>query len=282
MRLPEAICFTRRWIPIALLASILAAALSYGVSTIALEKAYTATVTMEVGLGLGASASPVDPTYNALSAQTDAVVAQQKPIVGRAVVLANRRLGSVESQTEVDSAAASASCSATGLTALFSCSITSRSAPFAALAANQIARVFKRREASFALSRYRALVGRLGKQETVLQQDIVTVIGQINVHPASDVRTNLSARLNTDNVQYGQLVAAKMSALQAEASTTAIVRVVTPAVAPDSPSSPHPTLNAAIAFFLVFIFVLGSGFLVVRMNEAVGRDAVLMEPATAN
>jgi capsular polysaccharide biosynthesis protein len=69
--------------------------------------------------------------------------------------------------------------------------------------------------------------------------------------------------------------------------------VVTPASAPTAPSSPHPTLNGLVAFFLVFLLALGFGLGACRLhgdaysadpgspsgNES-GREDEVVEPGT--
>jgi capsular polysaccharide biosynthesis protein len=193
MQIHEYIPFARRWVPIALVLAIVCAGAAYAISKYVVQPVYTATTTMQVDAGGALTTVPTDPIFSSSLAQTDAAVAEQRPIVQAAFRDAAGTGDPAARKRFLRRQSPSASCQANGVTALFSCSVTANTPTFAATAANRVAAAFIH-------------------QEKVWQQN-----------------------------------------------PYATVLIVTPASAPTGPSSPHPTLNALVAFFLVFLLVLGFG-----------------------
>ena len=195
MQIHDYMPFARRWVPIALVLAIICGAGAYAISKWVLQPVYTATATLQVGGGMN-----VDPLYAVSLAQTYAAVAEQHPIVNTGLRAATGANHPAAQKRILADQSPSTSCQTNGATALFGCSVTAKSASFAAKAANAVARDFIR-------------------QEGVWQPSILTGF-QVNL--------------------------------------------VTPASTPSGPSSPHPTLNGLVAFFLVFLLTMTVGLLSTR------------------
>jgi capsular polysaccharide biosynthesis protein len=142
MQMRDYIPFARRWVPIAFVLAVICGAGAYGISKWALQPAYTATSTMQVS----ATGLNVEPIYAVTLAQTYAAVAEQKPIVNTGLRAATGKTDAAAQKRILADQSPSTSCQTDGATALFSCSITANSAPFAAKAADAVARAFIRKE----------------------------------------------------------------------------------------------------------------------------------------
>ena len=280
MSRPDYARLAKRWIPIALVLSIAAGALTFYLSKTILPKAYTASATMEVQLGLGSGIAPTDPQFNAVYAETEAQVAGEKLLAVDAVRQAETHLRVHLSAGEFDGVVSSLGCHANGLTAIFSCSFTARSPLMAAASANALADVFQQREKAWTDSRYQALISHLQQQEKSAQQTIVQLQSELQTASFSHDTAQtgpLSAQLQAAQSRDSGLVQLEAQARQAAASVAAIVRVTQLAQVPTSPSSPHPTLNALLAIFLVFGLTIASAVGIYALDDSVRGEDELKE-----
>jgi non-specific protein-tyrosine kinase len=194
---------------------------------------------MEVQLGLPTSGT-IDPNLATNYAVTEAAIANQPNTVHEAVVQAARGVPAAESRHGIDNV----SCSPRGTTALFSCSVTARSPLFAAAVANQLAKVFIATENAWQQSRYAQVIKYIKEQ----------------IAKARDSGNSSALRVLEPIYPQVQLTAAQESNL---------ARLITPAAVPNSPASPHPLLNAVIAFVLILVLVLGLGRLADMFDDSI-------------
>jgi protein-tyrosine kinase len=243
MEIHDYIRIGRRWLPRALFLSLIFGALTYVLTNAAIHKQYVSTVTMEVQLGLPTSGSQ-DPNAASLYAATEAAIANQGRIVGQAAAQATHVVPAQDSRLGIEGV----SCSPQGTTALFSCSVTSRSPAFAAAVANGLARAFISSENAWQQSRYTQVIN-------YMKQQIATAR-----------RTHNNSALQVLGPLYPQV--------QLDAAQQAnLARLVTPAGIPSAPSSPHPLLNALVAFTLILFLVMSAGTVADRLDDSVrGED----------
>jgi capsular exopolysaccharide synthesis family protein len=247
VQLHDYIRIARRWLPIALVLAVAAGVSSYALTKYAIRPLYTSTVTMEVELGVVGQPTSIDPTTNALFAQTEAQVASQGPNVRQAIGLA-------ETETHVRPAPAvqNVQCQPSASTAIFSCSAASRDPVFAAAVANALATVFLQSEQAWEQSRYQAVLNRI-----------------VSLEKAA---TNAG-----DKTRYAALVQLETTTRLAAAQRAAIARVVSPAGPSYSPTNLHPTLNAELAFAIVLLLVGAVGIISDRLDESIRGTDVLKE-----
>lgn len=252
MQLGDYVRIARRWLLIAMFLAGAAGAGSYLLTKIALKPLYTSKVTMEVQLGLATSQSSgsIDPSYSTQFAQTEAELAGQYPNVNQALAQAELAARVHPSLSEEKTIKHNVSCSASALTALFSCSVSAHSATFAAQVANALSAVFLRSEQQWEQSRYSSVLKRISAEEKQAIQA-------------------------GNRTQYDALVRLEASARQAAAQQAAIARVVAPAIPPTGPSSPHPLLNGALACALVFLLVMGGGIIADKLDDSIRGEEEL-------
>lgn len=233
----------RHWGLVALILAVIAAAATYEITKRLVHPLYTSQVTLEVQLGNSTQTPYADPAINSEFASTEAAAANQPDYVHRATQAAARSLPP-STPLHVNSV----TCTPQGTTALFSCSVTASNPQSAAAVANSLASVFMQGETSWQGSRFQALLQRIKTEE-----------GQ--------------AKNRGDSVRYNDLVQLETSLRVTGALP--VMRVVTPAAIPRSPSSPHPPLNAALAFFLVFALVMAGGIVADRLDDSIQDEEEL-------
>lgn len=242
MQLRDYLRFARRWLPGLALFAIICSVGTYVLTKYAIHPSYTATTTMQVQMA-PPTTGVSDSANDTLFAETEAAVAGQHPVVNAAAQLVDRQDG-----YRIKPGMVSVTCAAAQLTALFSCSATSHDPRLAQDMANALGQVFMSQQQRWNQSRYSAVLDRLTRQEA-------------------------SARASHDKSQYASLVSIENSVRLAEAQQANIVRVASPATLPTGPSSPHPPLNAALAFVLALILGLGGAVVIDRLDESIrGED----------
>ncbi|MGH2447945.1 MAG: polysaccharide biosynthesis tyrosine autokinase [Chloroflexota bacterium] len=247
MRLNDYFRIAKRWLPIALVLALLAGAGSYVYTKYEIRPLYTATSVMQVQIGQPSQANPVDPQYDSAGALTDATVAAQPPNIKAALAMVKGALHPTLSAGEKKVLTQNLVCQSSGTTSLFSCSATSHDPVLAAAMVNAVARVFIKGQQSWDQSLYKALLDRIESDEH-------------------------AAKRAHDRNRYDNLVQVENNTRMAELQRSNIVRVVSPAVAPLTPSSPHRSLNAALAFLLVFLIVGVGGVAIDQMDSTIRRS----------
>lgn len=244
VHLGDIIRIAKHWLAPALVLAIIAAAAAYLLTEHAIQPSYTATVNMQVELGPGIQSTVVDPTYLAQFAETEAQLAGQYPIVNQSFTAAETSANMQFTLGEAKAIKKSVTCVANSLTSLFSCSVTAHSALFAATMANTLANAFTKSEQRATQTRYAPLLLQLGTEEQ-----------------AAKSQGNLA--------QYNALVNFEAQVRESSANQATLVRVVARAIPPVDSSSPHPALNGALAFALIFALVLGVGTLTDQLDDSI-------------
>ncbi|PZS02447.1 MAG: hypothetical protein DLM70_10335 [Chloroflexi bacterium] len=251
MELRDLIRVAKRWVPIALIVALTLAIASYAFTKFTVKKVYTATVTMEVQAGVTGQSVP-DPTISNLIVPTEAQVAAQGPTVDQAMRRVQSTPGIAITPGEIAAIKASIQCKPNPDTSLFSCSASAHQAEVAALVANQLATVFTQGEQAFDQQRYQTVLTNIRSSEAI-------------------------ARKNGDAALLSRLQGSEISVLVDAAQRASIVRITQQAQRPTSPSSPHPTLNAALAFLAALLLVLGVGFVSDRLDDSVRGEEEIKE-----
>jgi capsular exopolysaccharide synthesis family protein len=268
--LQDLIRFGRRWALIALALAVLATFLTYGLTKVAISKQYTASTTLSVQASSSGDPTAIDPYTNVQLALTEAQIATSNTNVSNAVKLARQVAGKSANNT-VDGL----SCTANGTTSLVNCTAISRSPVFAAALANSLATVFVKQQAATAKARFNSLLTHLKSQEQELLDQITKDRNTLRNSHGLDAQhvAALSSEIQQDQDRYNNLVQSETGVSQAIAEQAGIVTIVAKADVPTAPSSPHPTLNALIAFFLVILLVGSGAYLYERLDDVVrGED----------
>jgi capsular exopolysaccharide synthesis family protein len=196
---------------------------------------------MQVQLGAVGQTNVADPAYNQAFAPTEAQVAGQPPNVSEAIRMAQANARVKQTKAELQTVTNSVSCQANPQTSLFSCSVTSHDPVFAQVVANDLARAFILNEENWGQSRYQQVLTQIQAQE----------------------------KATRDPATLASLEQARTNVLLNAAQGATIVRTVSPAQVPPGPSSPHPTLNAALAFAAIMTLVLVIGVISDRLDDSV-------------
>src|SRR5579864_3371946 len=130
VRVQHIIRFMRHWGLLAVALALAAGIGTYVLTRTVVRPVYSATVDLQVQLGMasGGSSYVSDPLSDNAFAQTEAQVAQERPNVRQAVSLARATSGLSPRRATIDGVG----CSASGLTALFSCTVKAHDPHFAA------------------------------------------------------------------------------------------------------------------------------------------------------
>ena len=263
MELRRQFAIVRKWLPLLVAIPLLAGAAAYLVSS-HLSKTYEAKATLIVGQSLSA----VNPDYTQvlvsqnLSA-TYAAVATTRPILDAVIAQLGLDLTSDDLLAHVSADAPLAS---TLLTITAQDAVPARAAAIANAIATQLiadSPAIQGRQAAFQASIDADLQATQNQiQTTQAQADTLSGLTTRTSAQDADLAT-LESRLVTLRSTYATLLTFSSS------NVSNLLSVVEPAVAPISPISPRPLLNALLAAVLGFLLVAGLAVISAYLDDTI-------------
>jgi len=260
----RALLIARRWWPLLLAGTLLAAVASYAVSK-AQPRMYEATALLTENAGIGTVGGGQD--FNEVQASwykaaADAQRIQTSDVVQAAIKRVQAQLrdgrdgdvGIVLQNTKATAAPQSPN---------ISLDIRARAAPDASLLANAAAAAFIARDKQTILGPLNANLAELQRQITFYAQDQVAAQQEYNrlttTHPADWLRLSgvQLTRISSDQAQVPQLVQQANGIRLRESSLGSSVSVVQAAVTPGAPIPTRTLVNAIIAAVLALLVLLG-------------------------